>query len=400
MPRLCIVQPSLNVVSETFIRAHGERLPGVVGIVHTECGVPWIGGSPVLSQAWLNRLVRKAGRLSRGKDGTWEVTSAFVKALRTFQADIVLAEFGTMGIAVSEACEREGVPLVVHFHGFDAWRAATIQKARDSYRRVFGAAAAIVTGCRSMSQRLVDLGAPPDKVVTNYVSTVDERMFAEGACTNRQTQFVAVGRLVEKKAPHLTLIAFSRIAADCPDAVLHIIGDGPLRGVCEQLADGLAIAHRVKFLGACDQTTVRRELLSARGFVQHSICASDGDREGTAISVLEAAMSGVPVIATRHEGIAETVVEGETGLLVDERDVAGMAEHMLTLARNPLLAAEMGRKAAAHVRKYFTMDHSISRLARVLEAAARRENMSTVRAQIEAEFPARQVSSQPAAPTV
>ena len=75
-----------------------------------------------------------------------------------------------------------------------------------------------------------------------------------------------------------------------------------------------------------------------RGFVQHSIVAPDGDSEGNPVAVMEAQLSGLPVVATRR-GIPEVVRDGETGLLVSEGDVDGMAVAMRRLVLEPALAA-------------------------------------------------------------
>ena len=110
---------------------------------------------------------------------------------------------------------------------------------------------------------------------------------------------------------------------------------------------------------------------TARAFVQHSLRAPNGDSEGTPVAVLEAGAMGLSVISTRHAGIPEVVIEDQTGLLVDERDIAGMAGHMVTLAKDPILADELGRKAADRVRKEYNMQSAIDKLAKVLQIVAR-----------------------------
>ena len=124
----------------------------------------------------------------------------------------------------------------------------------------------------------------------------------------------------------------------------------------------------------------------ARAFVQHSVTAADGDSEGTPVAILEAGAAGLPVVSTRHAGIPEVVVEGKTGLLVDEGRTDEMAQHMLTLANDPGLADELGRNAALHVRRHYTMTRSINRLAHVLEAAASGAPIALVRESIEADL--------------
>jgi glycosyltransferase involved in cell wall biosynthesis len=66
-------------------------------------------------------------------------------------------------------------------------------------------------------------------------------------------------------------------------------------------------------------------LLGLPAAFPHSLVAPDGDSEGSPVSVMEAQLCGLPVVTTHHAGITEVVREGETGLLVDEGDVAGTA---------------------------------------------------------------------------
>jgi glycosyltransferase involved in cell wall biosynthesis len=173
---------------------------------------------------------------------------------------------------------------------------------------------------------------------------------------------LAVGRFVEKKAPTLTIRAFAEAHRAHPEARLRMIGDGPLLDRCRELVKDLAVDDAVMFLGMQPHETVEREMRRARCFVQHSVEAESGDSEGTPVGILEAATSGLPVISTRHGGISDVVVEGETGLLVEERDVPGMAEHMIRLIRQPDLAAQLGRAARRRAETHFSREQSLGAL--------------------------------------
>jgi glycosyltransferase involved in cell wall biosynthesis len=110
----------------------------------------------------------------------------------------------------------------------------------------------------------------------------------------------------------------------------------------------------------------------ARCFVQHSLRAADGDSEGTPVAILEASSCGLPVVSTLHAGIIEAVRDGESGFLVDEGDVDGMAAHMLRLVREPELAAKMGAAGRQHIEANYSSDKSLGRLRLVLQEAARK----------------------------
>jgi glycosyltransferase involved in cell wall biosynthesis len=285
--------------------------------------------------------------------------------------DVVLAEFGMAGVEVLDVCIRAKIPLVVNFHGYDAFHADILNSYQHEYRRMFEIASSIIVGSYHMEKQLVALGAPQEKVVCHHLA-VDVDEFKGGDPAESLPVFVAVGRFVDKKAPHLTILAFSEIAQQQPQARLIMVGTGVLFEACQQLIKALGLSEQIQLVGARPHHEVAELLRKARVFVQHSVTTHYGDSEGTVVSVLEACATGLPVVCTRHAGMNDTVLHGETGFLVDEGDIEGMAAHMLTLARDADLAGRMGRRAREHVAANFSMEQHIARLAEVLEGAAQR----------------------------
>lgn len=366
--RLCVVAPAPASYSETFIRNHLEHLPFAMHVVSGEPLPERLADGrrirPAVRRLW-DRAARHLGPLTLEE----QLRRAFVRFLRGRGIGIVLAEYGPTGAAVAPACEAAGVPLVVHFHGYDAYRTSTLEENRSGYRRAYATAAAIVVVSRDMERQLVTLGAPPSKL-RRIIYGVDPTHFQGSDPAAAPVRFVAVGRFVEKKAPQLTLEAFARVAASRPDARLVLIGDGPLRLRCVGLARTLGIADKVDFPGVLPPAAVAAVLRSARCFVQHSVRAADGDCEGTPVALIEAAASGLPAVATRHGGIPDVVEHGRQGLLVGEGDVGAMAAAMLRVAREPDLAAALGAAARRRVLQELTLERSIGTLADVLLDAA------------------------------
>ena len=81
---------------------------------------------------------------------------------------------------------------------------------------------------------------------------------------------------------------------------------------------------------------------------------------------MEAQLSGLPVVATRHAGIPEVVIDGQTGLLVDEGDVRGMAAAIERLLQDPTLCAQFGAAGRCHVHRGFTLEQHLADLSRFL----------------------------------
>ena len=101
----------------------------------------------------------------------------------------------------------------------------------------------------------------------------------------------------------------------------------------------------------------------ARVFVQHSLVAPDGDSEGNPVAVMEAQLSGLPVVAM-HAGIPEVVIDGQTGLLVEEGDL-GMASAIERLLQDPALSAQLAA-GSCHVKEGFTLQKHLVDLTRFL----------------------------------
>lgn len=360
-----MVQPSLGVVSETFIRAHAELLPSEVSIVH---GNPArIDGKPVLSSNLLGKVARKLERMAGGHSYDWQNTQSYVKAFRRVLPDVVLAEYGMTGTWIMDACQKLRIPFAVHFHGYDASVKSLLEEYRLRYQKMFQSASAIIAVSRAMEGRLLEMGASRDKLYLNSYG-VDTSRFSGAIASANPPVFIAVGRFVEKKAPHLTLLAFADVFKQRPAARLRMIGEGPLLSICKDLVKGLGISEAVTFLGAKNPETVLQEMRSARAFVQHSMVAADGDSEGTPVAVLEAGSCSLPVIATRHAGIPDAIVSGVTGLLVEERDVAGMAQAMIKLIDDPILADNLGKAAREKITSEYSSEKSIQKLYAILKS--------------------------------
>jgi glycosyltransferase involved in cell wall biosynthesis len=283
--------------------------------------------------------------------------------------DVVLAEYGITGVDVLALVREAGLPLVVHFHGYDAYNSHYVEPRRQAYCELFEWSHAVVGVSRAMCDRLVDeLGAPRNKV--HYIPYFIDPSNFQGATPGNSSQlFLSVGRFVEKKAPHLTILAFSRMKNQFPNARLEMVGDGPLLGACKWLAKALSLEDAIQFHGVKPREWIAEAMQRATAFVQHSVTAGNGDSEGTPLAILEAQCTGLPVVATRHAGICDVVVSGETGFLAEEGDVATMADGMrrvLELPQNKI--DEMSEAARFRVLTQFSKEWTLDRLAALLQS--------------------------------
>ena len=353
--------------TETFIRAHVNHLQADTTLIAGR--PPRIGETaPSLRERATRFLYRKVGMLlPTGYQS--EFTLEYKRLLNTVRPDVVLAEYGLTGVALCEACRDLSLPYVVHFHGFDAFGCEILEKYREAYATVLSRAEAVVGVSTPMCNQLLDLGAPRNCTFLNPCG-VNVQLFQPGPINPEISKFLSVGRFTEKKAPHLTLLAFSKVYALHPEVRLRMIGDGRLLDSSKDLATALHIDGAVEFLGKQPHEVVRKEMQQADVFVQHSITAQSGDSEGSPVSIMEAGASSLPTISTRHAGIPDIIIHGKTGFLVDEHDVDGMADRMLKIVREQGTANHMGQMARRHIANYFSQDVSLDRLSNIMAWAA------------------------------
>ncbi len=287
------------------------------------------------------------------------------KVLKREKIEVILAEFAQTAVSILPAVEKSKIPLAVYFHGEDAYGAGFLKKYGKDYPRLFQTAKAIIVVSTEMKGQLERLGAPSDKIYINPCGA-DLAAFHGATPDKNPPVFVGAARFVEKKGHVVTLSAFQKVLTKCPEAKLVLIGDGPLMGACKLLCKILKISESVTFAGLLPPASVAEWMRKSRAFVQHSVVAMDNNSEGTPVSILEAGASGLPVVATRHMGITESVVHEKTGFLVEEGDVDGMAEYMIRLAKEPELAASLGKNAHDFIEKNYSLEKNLTALYDIL----------------------------------
>ncbi|MEL6828560.1 MAG: glycosyltransferase family 4 protein [Pseudomonadota bacterium] len=267
--------------------------------------------------------------------------------LRQHRVTAILAEFGTSGCALRSFCKRTGIKLFVNFHGHDATVLGQRPHMRFAYRLLAKDADGIICGSRHFSEIVEDLGFPRRKI-SIIPCGVETDTFRTDVPKDMK-RVVAVGRLTRKKRPDLAIRAFAHAHAKDLSLRLDIIGDGDQRDACETVIRELNVENAVTLHGAQPHSFVKDLVAKAGLFVQHSMTAENGDQESQGISLIEAMASGLPVVTTDHNGFSETVIDGETGLLSPEGDVAAMANNLSELARDTERARRFGAAGRARV---------------------------------------------------
>lgn len=180
---------------------------------------------------------------------------------------------------------------------------------------------------------------------------------------DRPPHVVTVSRLVPRKGHDVLLRAWSAVLTAVPDARLVVIGDGPLRAALERSSRRRGFGDRVRFTGRLSHHDLVSELHRAHVFV--APCRDRMGRlmiEGLGLAVLEASATGLPVVVGRSGGSPRTVMDGETGLIVDASRADRLAHALVILLRDPAAAVRMGQAGRRWMRSSWSWDASAARL--------------------------------------
>lgn len=361
MKRIAIISPNLDVYSETFIQAHIELLEGDKYLLYGAYKPVKYREIPIVKI--LSPIKRFILKYFYGADLLDESIKLF---LRRERINIILAEYGPTGCAMLKIAKDLNIPLIVHFHGFDASSNKIIEEYKKSYLELFSYASSIIAVSKQMQESLIRIGADPVKIV--YAPYGPASMFADNLPDyEKSDSALFIGRFVNKKAPYLLIEVMKIVRARGYDFKLIMAGDGTLLETCKTLVKINGLQKNFDFTGAVSHREVNQLMQRSFCYIQHSITTEDGEKEGTPVTILEASQAGLPVISTRHAGIPDVIVDGVTGFLVDELDINTMADHLISLYSNRKLAEEMGLKGRKRIKEEFPIEKHISILNREID---------------------------------
>jgi len=180
---------------------------------------------------------------------------------------------------------------------------------------------------------------------------------------------VAVGRLVEKKGFDVLIDACATVVASGRPLQCDIVGGGPLEDQLRHQIRARGLGEIVRLHGPMPQDDVRRIVASGDVFVAPCVVGTDGNRDGLPTVLLEAMALGTPCVATPVTGIPEAIVDGRTGLLVRERDVAATARAIRRVLDEPDLARSLSAAARSLVEDCFDIARQAACLDQLLPGA-------------------------------
>ncbi len=293
-------------------------------------------------------------------------------------ADVIL--FGaTYPLAVlGPRLARAGLPYIAAAHGFEYWLSIA-PGTHALMRYATGRASRVAVMCSAFIARTVRTAVPQDVPVSVLYPGADVTRFRpdlETADIRRDLGLedrpvvVCVSRLVARKGQDVLIRAMPAIRARVPDAALVIVGGGPDERRLRSMA-AEAPAGSIVFTGQVDEEDLPRYYALGDVFAMPCRSRLGGlEVEGWGNVFIEAAACGKPVVVGDSGGARESLVDGETGLLVDGAAVPDVADAVASLLSDPTTARAMGTAGRERVLRDHTWPAIAERLAAWLLAAA------------------------------
>ncbi len=277
---------------------------------------------------------------------------------------------------LAPALRRAGAErLVATTHGHEAgW--AILPGSRQALRRI-GDGVDVVTYLGEYTRARLARAVGDHPQLVRLTPGVDIRTFrpAIDAAAVRQRYeladrpvIVCVSRLVARKGQDTLVAALPRVRAAVPDAVLLLVGDGGYRERLEQQAREHGLADAVRFAGGVPHAELPAHFAAGDVFAMPCRTRLRGlDVEGLGIVFLEASATGLPVVVGNSGGAPDAVRDGETGYLVDGRDVAAVADRLVELLQDPAARARMGAAGRDWVERCWDWDLLAGTLTELLQ---------------------------------
>jgi glycosyltransferase involved in cell wall biosynthesis len=289
--------------------------------------------------------------------------------LQAQRPDVVNTHSSTDSWLTALACASlSQAPAVVRTRHISAPVAATATS-----RWLYGRSAQhLVTTGESLRRMLIgDLALKPENV-TSVPTGIDSARFFPGdkAAAKQalgldpQGHYLGIVATLRSWKGHLYLLeAFAKLKA--PDWTLLIVGEGPQRGNIEAKIAALNLQGRVILAG---QQNAPEDWLRALDI----FCLPSYANEGVPQALMQAMLSGLPIVTTPVGAILEAVSDGETALVVPPQDAAALAAAIDRLIGDKALAAELGERARAQAIANFSLEKMLDAMARIFLAVTQK----------------------------
>jgi glycosyltransferase involved in cell wall biosynthesis len=268
-----------------------------------------------------------------------------------------------------------GVPMIYHYHSAELKLAAQSKLSNFFFAQSLSWARAHVANSSytaslvkklnaKLKVEIIAYGAPIKFLGSKGLSALGaEHEAGKRPCKN----LLFVGRHIERKGIRYLIEAMKLLSEEF---TLTIVGEGDLTEKLKEQTRNEKVDARVIFAGRLSSEELTKAYQTHDVFVLPAIVDTKGDTEGLGVVLIEAIAVGLPIVATNVGGIVDVIIDGETGMLVEEKNPQALAEAIKKMSADEILAQKLITGARKRAAEFFSWDKVLEKTIEVYKEAS------------------------------
>lgn len=252
-----------------------------------------------------------------------------------------------------------GIPYICFVHGEDVETASTSRELCWLIKRSLGSASYLISNSQNTAKILLDnWNTMPSKTKVIHPGVDANRFIPDNYNSEVRYELgwkdrpviLTVGRLQERKGHDMMIKALPIIREQIPNVLYAIVGDGEQRPILDRLVNELDLSYHVLFMSEISDEKIIKCYQQCDVFILPNRTVGR-DIEGFGMVLVEAQSCGKPVIAGDSGGTAETMIVGESGVVIDCTSVSTIVDNIVPILNDKDLANRMGEKGQRYVKE-------------------------------------------------
>ncbi|MDN3492429.1 glycosyltransferase [Winogradskyella bathintestinalis] len=299
----------------------------------------------------------------------WPFLLKFYRQLKDI--DVFHIQYAMMGTGIAEMTKTGllKAKVITTFHGHDAHfkNENELKQLQSTYKILFNVSNYVTVNTPYLKTKLMTLGCNGEKlrvirmaIDVDYFKSDQTKMLP----TKSKLKLISVGRLIEFKGFAFAIKAIKLLVDKGMNIHYTIVGEGELYNQIQEQIQALNLNKHVDLVGKKSQDEIKMALQEHHIYLMSSITNAKGRCETQGVVTAEAQAMGLPVVAFNSGGIPYTIVDGETGFLVPEKNVEAYANAIVELLKDSDRYQIMSQQAREFVVKNFSnkrmIDHFVN----------------------------------------
>ena len=312
----------------------------------------------------------------KGKYLTKKMRKELFDKLKSHKIDLIHTHYLVDAAFFTKFTKMFKVPKICSVYGYDVSSFPNKYFGLGKYyiKRIFDEYDVFLAMSMDMKNDLLRLGCPEKKIKIHYqgIDIHKYKIHNRDYGFKKITNILQIGTVESKKGQNIVLESLYILLNELNIGtfVYHVVGNGNIDSFRNKI-DELKLKDKIKLYGYINHKSFEylNILKQADIYVHPSITSINGEKEGIPTSIIEAMASGLPVLSTYHAGIPYIIENDKDGLLVNEKDIKGLANALNRLILDFELREKLGKAAQRKAAEQLSLEKGTRELEGIYKIA-------------------------------